>query len=579
MGFIKNLSHKVDIYGLPLTFEEEESSKVATFGGLVGSVLTMAFIIAMSILFGRELIQRRHPFSITSEERIESSSVFLKEMPLIFNFHLDLGERLDGRLYFEMDVYQFYTYESITSDMDLYLKKCDYRDYTKHQEWVRKLTENTTVDYLCLAHNNTSKIVNPYGYPNSTFIHISFRKCDSTKRKCAKDLDRVLSDVYIQTLYQDAYVDVNNNDNPVTFYEAKITSQNNLSFLKRSFISFRSDVLIDDSGWLLEHYNTTDYITLGNIRVDMNPSYGRLTDNLYWMTFDSPQIRKRISRSYMKLQDLLAKIGGIVKGSLLIVEILLIYYSRFKYTFFVIKCVINSEEDFKNLAVEKINIFSVMSKKTQNLTIPKTAEINEIRKFSPDGNEDLNNLKITPKNLNLVNNQIVEINKLNSSLRENSLLEAERSINKSKNRKENQDSLDLKNKSDMKMLNHQIPQIQKNNFIFPERKGIEEQLQELKDQKEKNGTVKVPNSYSNMPSYLKEEDVKFRNEFKKMMTEVDSLDSYWMYVWSTLCFDKKKIKLYNKYNTLFSKLISFKKMIKIRSRVNNDSEIVNKSQL
>lgn len=578
MGFIKNLSHKVDIYGLPLTFEEEESSKVATFGGLVGSLFTMAFIIAMSILFGRELIQRRHPFSITSEEFIETSSVFLKEMPLIFNFHLDQGERLDGRLYFEMDVYQFYTYETITIDMDLYLKKCDYRDYTKHQEWVRKLTENTTVDYLCLAHNDTSKIVNPYGSPNSTFIHISFRKCDSTKRKCANDLDRVLSDVYVQTLFQDAYVDVNNNDNPVTFYETRITSQNNLSFLKRSFISFRNNALIDDSGWLLENYNTTEFITLGNIRVDMNPSYGRLTDNLYWMTFDSTQIRKRISRSYMKLQDLLAKIGGIVKGSLIIVEILLIYYSRFKYTFFVIKCVINSEEDIKNLAIEKINIFSVMSKKMQSLTMPKTAEINEIRKFDADGKDELN---ITPKNPNLVNNQIKEINKFNSSLRENSLLEAERSMNNNKNRRENQDSLDLKNKSDMKMLN---PQIQKNNFIYPERKNLEEQFQELKElkeqkEKEKNGTIKIPNSYSNMPSYLKEEDIKFRNEFKKMMAEVDSLDSYWIYVWSVLCFDKKRLKLYEKYNTLFSKLISFKKMIKLRSRVNNDSEIVNKSQL
>lgn len=569
MGLLKNLSHKVDIYGLPLSFEEEDSNKIATCGGLVGSVITFSFVVAMSILFGKELIQRKHPLSITSEEHVDTSTVYLKEMPLLFKFIMDKGNSIDGNLYFNFAIYQYYTSAEsvITFDTDLHFKPCDYRDYTKHQDWVKSMVEDPANKFLCISHKNDTKIVNPYGYPNSTFIHISFRKCNPKEKKCAADTEIALRDIYVQMFFKDAYIDVNNNSDPIKYADKIETSQNSLSFLKRNYIRFRKDVFIDDSGWLLENYKTTECISMADHYVDVNPNTAdHIKDNLYWMTFESPSIRKKITRSYMKLQDLLAKIGGIVKGSVVIVEMLLIFYSKFKYSFFVIKCAINTEEDFKNLGIEQITLFSVLSKKLRsNSKEPKTGIINEIKQF--DRQEIKEDLDLTPRNHSVKPNK--EISKLDSNS-----IQKEKNVNKEKKKDDsNQESLDYKNKSDLRMLN-----IQKNNFINTERKNLE-----ALENKNKNGSVKknnITHNHSNLPStILKEEEIKIRNEFKKMTSEVNSLDSYWLFVWSFLCRDTKKLKLYNKYSILFSKLISFRKMIKIRSKVNNDSEIVNKSDL
>jgi hypothetical protein len=560
MGFFKRLINKIDIFGFPLSFEEEESSKVATLGGLIGTFISIGFVISMSVLFGKELIQRKHPFSITSEEHVDFSTVYLKEMPLIFNFITDNGvkiERIDGKNYFEMEIYQYYTYDKITSDKSLIFQKCDYNQYTKHQEWVKKKTENTTIDYLCMTHNNDTKIVNPYGRPNSTFIHISFRKCDSSKRKCAKDLDKVLSDVYIQMLYQDAYIDVNDKENPIKFYENIITSQNNLSFLKRNYISFNNYLLSDDSGWLLEKYNSTEFTVLGDTKIDVNPSIGALKDNLYWITFDSQNIRKKISRSYMKLQDLLAKIGGIVKGSVIIVEIILIFYTRFKYAFYVIKCVLNTEEDYKDLAVEQINIFSVISNKKFN-SDQKIVQ----NSFKHQQQDNIQLIKQnTTSNKSFSQQKLKKVNekKLNSPEKAN--------LNKETPRKDmDQESLDQKDLSNLK-----INSIQKNNFIN-ESKNLQEKVSESKINIEKESPIKSYQDQIHSSILVNDVDTKFRKCFKKMMLEIYTLDSYWIYIWSIICFDRQKIKLYEKYKALFSKLISFKKMIKIRSRVNSEFE-------
>ena len=47
--------------------------------------------------------------------------------------------------------------------------------------------------------------------------------------------------------------------------------------------------------------------------------------------FDSPNVIDRITRSYMKIQDLFAKIGGMINALVIVMKILTIHYIRFNY--------------------------------------------------------------------------------------------------------------------------------------------------------------------------------------------------------------------------------------------------------
>ncbi len=92
---------------------------------------------------------------------------------------------------------------------------------------------------------------------------------------------------------------------------------------------------------------------------------------------DSPNIVDNISRSYMKLQDLLAKIGGMINALFIVTKILSFHYLRFLYILKLIS--ISKEEDNKHFnsnkaqeSIEKI-IYNTQTAKLNNY-IPNIAK-------------------------------------------------------------------------------------------------------------------------------------------------------------------------------------------------------------
>lgn len=681
MGVLKQLANKIDIYGMPLVFEDEGSPKRATFAGFVLSIITLAFITTMSLIFGKELYERKLPTSTVSEEYLEVSEIFLKEYPLIFSFVLDDGSAIDGEKYFSFIIYEYFTDENseVTYNTDLKFKSCDYRDYNSFSQWVKDKTTSTTDNLLCIDHKNSTSFKNPYATPNSKFLHISFLKCNSEEKTCADDVETILKDVYIQMSFQDTYVDINDYKQPLKYYENRITNQNSLSFLKRNYIRFIRNEIKDDSGWLFESYSSTDFIVLKDYVIDIQPVNSEYTkNNIYWVTLESPIIRQKVTRSYMKVQELLAKIGGLLKGVLVICEISIISYTKFKYSLFVVNSAIETEADYEFLAVEQNHFFSYICNKTQqkqlegerinniqlnNYILEKTTS-NKNKKYSgydsPEDKEDIE-IKIrkmtndnhltkdimdyiernTPVDINVNKNKIKyqtqpftiekqELSGYNDELHKGSkkfigtsakMSEKLQSFNKYSTKNKNSSNNNIiksennPNNNNNNNNNANINQdksksgcsfIQRNNYLTEnKRESISDfhvSLNELNknytenaghngndaafktNNKSMNNSKKLFITRSNSKLFPFNDERRnstfyLHNEFNKMKNEIKNLNNYWYYLWSILCCNKEKIRKYEKYEKLFSSLISFKKLIKIRSEMNNNSDIVNKSDL
>lgn len=80
---------------------------------------------------------------------------------------------------------------------------------------------------------------------------------------------------------------------------------------------------------------------------------------MYWITFESPNIREIEKRSYMKVQDLFAKVGGIINAIFIIINILFYDYLRFIFKKDIANYLISSKNsDYNNYSNSIINQYS-----------------------------------------------------------------------------------------------------------------------------------------------------------------------------------------------------------------------------
>lgn len=75
-----------------------------------------------------------------------------------------------------------------------------------------------------------------------------------------------------------------------------------------------------------------EYVSLENMFTDVNSSKTQ-KDKIKMLHFylSSPNIRTVIKRNYLKIQDLIAKVGGLVKGLVLIVTVITFGYTQFSF--------------------------------------------------------------------------------------------------------------------------------------------------------------------------------------------------------------------------------------------------------
>lgn len=135
-------------------------------------------------------------------------------------------------------------------------------------------------------------------------------------------------DLYLVFRYLNTYIDHKNYNNPIVKYIDTFTTQIGSLFGKRSYFRFIRNKLIDDNGLFIESYNTIKYINLQAIVSDVIPTSN---SQLFNLTLESMSIATKTIRAYMKIQELIAKIGGLFNGFRIIVMILINGYVSFSY--------------------------------------------------------------------------------------------------------------------------------------------------------------------------------------------------------------------------------------------------------
>eukprot|EP00340_Litonotus_pictus_P003377 CAMPEP_0170526336 /NCGR_PEP_ID=MMETSP0209-20121228/11783_1 /TAXON_ID=665100 ORGANISM="Litonotus pictus, Strain P1" /NCGR_SAMPLE_ID=MMETSP0209 /ASSEMBLY_ACC=CAM_ASM_000301 /LENGTH=434 /DNA_ID=CAMNT_0010816113 /DNA_START=528 /DNA_END=1832 /DNA_ORIENTATION=- len=178
--------------------------------------------------------------------------------------------------------------------------------------------------------------------------------------KC-KELDEISSLVHTTISYPNSFINPKDYDNPVVNYDVHLAITLENSSASRYRFELENTQVSTDVGWVLEEISNKQTLTIQKpVRELFIPS---LMEKLI-VEFESPQKRTKVTRNYLKLQELFAKIGGFFNAINIICNILLYDYIMFKFRVHYSRFAL-TEDEFKNPEKEIDSFLKIKRSKTK----------------------------------------------------------------------------------------------------------------------------------------------------------------------------------------------------------------------
>ena len=326
---------KLDIFSFLMGYERNESKRKKNYFGASLTVLIFIATSILSFLYGKEIYERKIPQVSLTDTYLKDSSFSLKNFTVFFMLSDTLGRiSAEPLRYIKPSALGLSRQNSIVT-------YAGYKNYTFHRctrndlinfenkfgyDNIKQYTEDLFT--ICVDYDDDAITLNPYGFANSSYINFAFGLC---QENCAEDLDDKKEDLYVRMFFVNTYADSLDHETPVKYFLDTINQQISIDVLKRIYVRIVNKLFISDEGWFLESIMRQEYLGLLNTNLEINSKTKIFPDDLYWITFECPQIRHYRYRNYMKIQDLLAKMGGMISGFMIIINVLFYHYFRFNY--------------------------------------------------------------------------------------------------------------------------------------------------------------------------------------------------------------------------------------------------------
>lgn len=449
---------KLDFLGHEFTFESEDSNRHKTIQGALFSSVTFIAAFIMAIFIGQEIYQRKNPSVASSQEYLDFSEVYLKDFPVMYNFYDAYAQEIPNiHRYLDFKVYLFTIHNNtslITGLFNYTLVDCnDKLEYFSedNKNYVKDLLTTTNNNYLCIDFDDSMKFQNSFGTNNSTYVQVIMSICKEGSRESCDLSDNYIYNysVNLAITFVDSYVDSNQYSNPVVKYVNRIVQPLSYGLHKLSNFKVKNNEFISDDGWLLESLRVIKFKEFEQLSVDMYLMNGD-TKYMNVQNFESPTLRFKTNRSYIKVQDLFARVGGIANALFIFISVATSDYLRFKYLLFI-----------------RENSFNMMDKDFIDTKKKITSILHKNSKMHYSQNSLLNFSKTNIPKTNLLNNNnisrnspnVISISQFNKNTNNNS------SNNRMNNNSEIRNNHKYNNEYDNKREDKQIPVSSNNNII------------------------------------------------------------------------------------------------------------------
>lgn len=359
-AYISNNFRRLDIYGRDLMFEEHNVQSFKTNLGSVLTMITFITIIIIGFLSGKEIYQREIPIVAVSKEIVQEASINLSDFPVIMFFGDSTGKDLgDINAFLKFKV----AYYGLTEKFEVFIREynslipCNPESFTLHKQYIAEVVEKSKKSNLtpyCINHESKYVLKNPRASVDSASLGVRVFKCDKAIDKgCSENVDIKTSFMVASIFYMNGFINPKNYSSPIDYYEESILKQVGNGITTKYYLKISNDIIESDNGWILESTSRNSFINIQSIREDFTVTQ---TKELIAFMFEMSKRREMTSRTYLKIQDLFAKLGGLFNALNIIFQLFLYDYIRFKFLVNYSKDLVstNSGEIFKPF-LDKIN--------------------------------------------------------------------------------------------------------------------------------------------------------------------------------------------------------------------------------
>lgn len=448
---------KINLFGRTFQFENDFSSRSNSIQNLSLTVILVIATIVVGFIFGKEIYLRENPKYTSSKITIskEESLVNFLDFPVIFKFLDNVGSPLEDDIVKKMISVNLITFDIVEGNGQksnfMPIKICDlenYKNSTKF-EMVKNIIDSKGVSY-CL--NVNEQMMNKKAAFDSKNILLIFNKC---KTNCLNNLDDFLEGAYVGLNYIDNYVNPSSYNDPIKSDEKIEMIKISSKISKELAISFQNNILKTNKGWIFEDFIEQNYVSYDTLISEVFISQNELIR----MFIDSPTFVALNVREYMKIQDLLASIGGFFNAIYMIMTFLTYHYISFEYYLSIYELfhdnkLYNDEDKNEEMVKDRI----VTTIKRNNFVSQENLKSEESKKEKSENNN-------SHSKINKDKNYTSNLKKLNQKIKrseENDGSEGnERKDRHTNNEKENQ-SVDEKEKSSGK-----IKQVKEQSYPLP----------------------------------------------------------------------------------------------------------------
>lgn len=318
------------------------------------SIISILFIITLFFYFTIETFQRKTVI-VNSNDKLILNGAF-------YNFSSDpfvivsmdgqgnLKKLTDDLIQIRPQVYHFeqkMINGSSVLTVEMTTPKVETCEFNKLGEWGKVFLEAVPdLDLAeCFYMDQNITFEGVYGDLTkiSRYMDINFVRCiNGTKEgvicRPEYEIQEVLKEIFFLPYYVNYYMDSNNINDPFQMYIKSDAFPANYGIFKRFFYYYNKVNYITDYGLLFEDKKTQIQYLKNSFfqNVNLSPGNGFPEGTIATFTLSNGNSEKIYERSYSKLQNLLANLGGIIKGVIVISKTLSYLITRKQYSLFLI---------------------------------------------------------------------------------------------------------------------------------------------------------------------------------------------------------------------------------------------------
>lgn len=377
---MKDFFRSIDTVGYtPKIYFKEKNKFKTTLGGILTLMITILTILA-TISFGEDIYRRTNPMILFNKNFIVPELNITQQEIIGYRLFYTGGVKIE-ELKRLVDVFLVHSVfdprlsKSIITRHEMI--KCGEADIYKNNYLNFSNLISNPDNYFCLPNDLKFFLKGKYGAPINNHMHLRIGICkNSTANKNACYPDEIIrekmSSFFVSFIYRDSYIDAKDFENPVKYY---ITSNT----LKSSSYTFRQDAYLlkditfkTDKGFILPDQESKEYTQLDNIQSGSTAE--SKTEIFTNVIVGLTNLKDFYSRKYIKVQDVSAQVGGIIKFFLIFCDFLISFYSYVPFLEALYSSIYDYNEFNKNGREIKISNSGALQNSDANLVIHNFAK-------------------------------------------------------------------------------------------------------------------------------------------------------------------------------------------------------------